>query len=140
MGLIQTHKHLEQNILNVEKYIAIGTEEEKSEIRELIKRGICFVAYNVGNETRFAPSRFLGYVYNELYKHKYAFEKDGRDTNKSISKIIRSKPNQNKVLESKYIEYCRKLGITPRAKGSYGVVRKYWVLENRITPKHESKK
>lgn len=91
MALITTLKQLEQNIENVEKYLAVGTDEEKIQMSNLIKRGTCFVAYSIADEIRFAPSRFLGYVYNELHKHIHA-DKDGRETNKVINKILDAKP------------------------------------------------
>jgi predicted HNH restriction endonuclease len=128
MGLIKTLKQLEQNIANVEKYLTVGTNEEKKETSNLIKRGTCFVAYSINNEIRFAPSRFLGYVYNELYKHASS-EKDGRETNKAINEILQAKPVQNNDLEQKYFDYCFNLGIKPSENGAFGASRKFWVLK-----------
>ena len=128
MGLISTLKQLRKNINNVEKYLAIGTDEEKMETYNLIKRGTCFVAYTIDEEVRFAPSRFVGYVYNELYKHALS-EKDGRETNKAISKVLGAQPLPNIMLEGKYLDYCRRLGILPNDNGAFGAPRKYWTLE-----------
>lgn len=120
MGLISTLKQLEQNINNVEKYLAVGTDEEKIKTYNLIKRGICFIAYSFEDEVRFAPSRFLGYVYNELNKHASS-HKDGTETNKAISKILGVNPIQNLTIEQKYFNYCHKLGIQPRKKGTFDI-------------------
>jgi predicted HNH restriction endonuclease len=128
MGLIRTLKQLEQNIANVEKYLAVGADEEKKETFNLIKRGTCFVAYSINNEIRFAPSRFLGYVYNELYRHAVS-KGDGRETNKAINEILRSKPLRNNDLEKKYFDYCHVLGITPNDNGAFGAPRKFWTLK-----------
>jgi predicted HNH restriction endonuclease len=128
MGLIKNLKQLEQNIARVERYISVGSEEDKNETCNLIKRGTCFIAYSVGNEVRFAPSRFLGYVYNELYKHALS-EKDGRETNKAISAILQTMPLQNSSLEQKYFDYCFSLGIKPNKNGAFGAPRKFWTLK-----------
>jgi len=128
MGLIKTLKQLKQNIKNVEKYLTVGTDEEKVEMCGLIKRGTCFVAYSINEEVRFAPSRFLGYVYNELYKHNPS-QTDGRKTNIAINEILGGKPVPMVVLERKYLAYCRSLGIQPNNSGAFGVQRKYWTLQ-----------
>jgi 5-methylcytosine-specific restriction protein A len=128
MGLITTLKQLEQNIENVERCLAVGTDDEKKQMSNLIKRGTCFVAYNIANEIRFAPSRFLGYAHNELHKHIYA-DKDGRETNKAINKILDAKPVGNENLEIKYFDYCNNLGIQPSEKGAFGAPRKFWTLK-----------
>ena len=128
MELIKTLSQLEQNIANVENYLAIGTEEEKKETCNLIKRGTCFVAYSIKDEVRFAPSRFLGYAYNDLSKHATS-QKDGRETNIAISEILHEKPLSNKELEKKYLDYCQNLGIFPSENGAFGAPRKFWILK-----------
>ena len=128
MGLITKLKQLKQNISNVEKYLAVGSPEEQSQMQSLIKRGTCFVAYDVSGEVRYAPSRFLGYVYNELYKH-ISMDKDGRETNRAISQILNSRPAKNEKLEELYLVYCHNLGITPGEMGAFGAPRKYWLLK-----------
>ncbi len=49
--------------------MTIGDEEERLDASDLIKRGTCFVAYQVQGELRFAPSRFLEYIDNKLNKY-----------------------------------------------------------------------
>jgi hypothetical protein len=94
----------------------------------LIKRGTCFVAYKVGEELRFAPSRFLGYESNKLFKH-LTTDIDGRETNKVINAILKSKPLSDDTIEKKYLEYCIGIGIKPQLKGgAYAITRKYWLL------------
>lgn len=128
MGLIKNLKQLKRNIRNVEKYLTVGTDEEKTEMCGLIKRGTCFVAYRINDEVRFAPSRFLGYVYNELHKHDPT-QTDGRETNIAINTILGEKAAPEIVLERKYLAYCMRLNIQPNRSGAYGVQRKYWTLE-----------
>lgn len=126
--LITKLEQLTQNIDTIEYYLTEANDDERLETSMLIKRGTCFVAYKVGKEFRFAPSRFLGYEYNKLFKHSTS-DIDGRETNKAINAILKSKPSGDALLEQKYIDYCLKLGIKPQMKGgAYGVPRKFWIL------------
>jgi len=126
--LIANLDQLTQNIETIENYLTEGSDDERSEASLLIKRGTCFVAYKVGKELRFAPSRFLGYENNKLFKHSTT-DIDGRETNKAINAILKSKPLSNDTIEKKYLTYCVGLGIKPQLKGgAYAIRRKYWLL------------
>src|SRR5260221_1218000 len=126
--LITCIDELTQNIDTVEGYLTEGDDAERLEVSKLIKRGTCFVAYKIDNELRFAPSRFLGYESNKLFKHSTK-DIDGRETNQAINKILGSRPVVNAVLEKEYFNYCISLGIKPQLKGgAYAVARKYWKL------------
>lgn len=128
MKLIDNKKQLIKNIDTLEGYLTEGDEYSKSEATSLVKRGTCFVAYNIDKELRFAPSRFIGYIDNKLDKHSASLEKDGRETNKVINEILATKPQPNDKLNSKYLDYCNKLGIQPSKTGSFGAPRKFWQL------------
>lgn len=125
MRLITTKEQLIQNIESVENYLADGTETEKETIRNLIRKGKCLVAYKVNTETRFAPSRFLGYVENQLSKHLKSNTKDGRETNVLINKELETKLISSEALENNYIKYCENLGVQP---SNYSK-RRYWFFE-----------
>lgn len=125
MRAIEYETQLLVNIEAVENYLVEGNESEQKEIRDLIRKGKCFVAYKVNDEVRFAPSRFLGYVNNYLGEHDASHIKDGRITNIAIAKVLKSKLDSNEVLEAKYIAYCENLGLQP---SNYSK-RRYWYLE-----------
>jgi 5-methylcytosine-specific restriction protein A len=110
-------QELIKNIRTLDNYLTQGNEEAKS----LIKHGRCFVVYQVDNELRFAPSRFIGYIDNTLEKHAANRTKDGRKTNPIISEILKTKPLQNNDLNVQYLEYCERLGITPD-----NTTKKFW--------------
>lgn len=129
MRLISSKEELIKNIETLENYLVDGNDQEQNEAIQLIKRGICFVAYIVDDEIRFAPSRFLGYQYNTIDKHKRNESKNGNITNQQIIKILQSSQVFDKRLESKFIEYCRNLGITPRSFGKSTTTRRYWKIE-----------
>lgn len=125
MNLISNRKQLVANIETVENYLTDGVLQEKETMLDLIRRGKCLVAYKVNNEYRFAPSRYLGYINNNLNEHSSSKTKDGRETNPIITKVLESKLLNNENLEKKYINYCLGLGIQP----SNYLKRKYWYLE-----------
>ena len=120
MKLIATIEQLEKNLETVEYYLSEGTDSETETTIRLVRAGACFVAYEIGNEIRFAPSRFVGYVNNNLNQHLKS-HKDGRDTNVVIQRIMDEKLAENATLEKAFIKYCKNLGIEP-----YNKKRKYW--------------
>lgn len=128
MRLINNKEQLIDNINTLEGYLTEGDEYSNREAKLLVKRGTCFVAYQIDKELRFAPSRFIGYINNKLDKHFASLEKDGRKTNKAISNILGNKPLLAENLNLKYLEYCKKLGIESSENGSFGAPRKFWKL------------
>ncbi len=116
MKLIENIEQLEQNLEMVEVYLS----EENDEAIGLIRRGACFVAYEIEGELRFAPSRFVGYKNNNLKQHLTS-HKDGRDTNMVIERMMDIKLGSNGKLEKLFLKYCKNLGIEP-----YNKKRKYW--------------
>ena len=128
MELITKRSQLIENIETLERYLTNGNEVEKREALSLVKRGICFVAYKVGDETRFAPSRFIGYIGNTVEKHQNNPTKHGTFTNGAIKSILRDDPSRNEALEKKYFEYCSQLGIYPNKRAPFNADRKFWKL------------
>ena len=120
MKLIDNPHQLEQNLETVEFYLSEGTDFENDTTIELVRAGACFVAYEIDGELRFAPSRFVGYINNNLEQHLNS-PKDGRHTNVAIQKIIKDKLGPNENLEKAFLKYCQNLGILPHNKN-----RKYW--------------
>ena len=104
MHLISNKDQLLTNLERIENYLTEGSDIEKKAMASYIKRGTCFICYKVNNEIRFAPSRFSGYVNNNLKKH-IPGETDGRETNEAINNILNQKPSSNNILEKKYSAY-----------------------------------
>jgi hypothetical protein len=134
MELVKTREQLEKNIFTFNNYLQIGTLEQKEWAKERILEGICFVAYSMDNDIRFIPSRFLGYVDNELEKHNSSTTKHGRDSNRAINKILGCKPELNEKLLSKYFDYCGSIGVEKREYGSCAIARKFWREILQVTP------
>jgi hypothetical protein len=127
VSVVTTWEQIQQNILRLEGYRRSQERQEVNFYKNLLKRGICFVAYKRGEEFLLGPSRFVGYVDNDLHKHQANMEKDGRVTNPAIDQIIGSSATTNEVLERDYLRLCTRLGITAKAVGTFGVARRYWV-------------
>ena len=96
--LIENLDQLLENIEKLENYLTEGSENEILEASNLVRRGICFVAYKAGKELRFAPSRFLGYIGNNLERHSFDHG-HGTYTNNTISRILDHNPVANSNLE-----------------------------------------
>ncbi|WP_026836544.1 HNH endonuclease [Gillisia sp. JM1] len=120
MKHIDNIEELEQNLETVEFYLSEGTNSENDKTIKLIRAGACFVAYKISDELRFAPSRFVGYKNNKLEQHLNS-EKDGRETNVVIERLMDNKLGTNEKLEISFQKYCLNLGIEPHKKK-----RKYW--------------
>ena len=89
--------------------------------KKLIKQGRCFVVYSRDNSTLFAPSRFVGYKLNNMNSHRVNHEKDGKETNPVIDKILCTRSEQNEITEIGYQKFCIELGVEPW-KGK----KKFW--------------
>ena len=123
MRLIENIDELKSNLNLVEHYLREGSKKENEYVKERIAGGRCFFTYKTGNELRFAPSRFIGYYNNNMTKHKNNPEKDGRITNKAISRIFGYEPVENNKLDEKFLIYCSSIGIK---KHKYK--RKFWLF------------
>ncbi|HWP30818.1 MAG TPA: hypothetical protein VNK96_03695 [Fimbriimonadales bacterium] len=119
--LISTKQELLNNLQTFVSYSKSNLEAEREFFRESLSRGKCFVVDE--NGAHFAPSRFLGYVANNMPEHKRDEEKDGRITNNAINKILQSRPVQNNEIEQRFIQYCEENGVR-----LYKIKRKYWSL------------
>jgi hypothetical protein len=128
MLTVSTISELLGTINTLEKYLASKKDPEYSFALDRVKKGTCFVAVKHGEEYKFYPSRFIGYIDNTMANHLNSEDKDGRETNPAISKIIGSKPQHDSFLNEKYVAYCIRLGIKAAEKGAFGVERKFWVI------------
>lgn len=129
LELVRTKEDILKNIETLESYLnPFGYKDKRLFALDLIRKGICFIAYKHGEDIKFVPSRFVGYVNNDMTKHMDNDEKDGRETTPAISKILNTNPNEDAELEIAYQNYCKKLFITVGKKGSFGAKRKYWKM------------
>ncbi|MGK9419379.1 HNH endonuclease [Pseudomonas cedrina] len=121
MTVVTSITEIEENLQLFEDYLCEGTDEEQLFCSELIRKGSCFIAYEIENELRFSPSRYIGYSKNTIHSHIQR-EKDGKETNPAITKVL-GKLTQSDNLEKKYLKYCSDLGVSP-----FNKKRKFWSL------------
>lgn len=124
---VNSKEEILNNIETLESYLnPFGYKDKRMFALDLIKNGICFVAYKKDDVIKFAPSRFLGYLDNDMTKHDANEYKDGRETTPIISDILGSEPTEDSEMEAAYQAYCSKLFITVGKKGAFGRKRKFW--------------
>ena len=123
MDVVTKEEEIIENLSTFEDYLCDGSEEEQQFAYDLIRRGSCFIAYEIEGELRFSPSRYAGYLSNTRARHLANLDKDGKETNAAINKVIGYTLSPNDELESEYLAFTSKLGITPNNKN-----RKYWRL------------
>lgn len=122
---VSNYEELERNMDTLDGYLQKGRGPEYEFAISLLKRGICFVQRIKNDEMRFYPSRFVGYLDNDINKHiKYREEKwaDGKITNPAISDILGCSEEENIAYENEYIKYCNKYRITVGKR-----IHKFWV-------------
>lgn len=125
--LIENVSELMVNLFQVDTYLNSDNDVEYNEITTLIKRGTDFVVYKSNSDYHFAPSRFIGYLNNDLMTHLVKNNgKDGWDTTPRINRILSKSCKKDKIWEDKFLEFCQKLGVQPSNKTN----RKYWILDD----------
>lgn len=125
--LIENVSELMVNLFQVDTYLNSDNDVEYNEITTLIKRGTDFVVYKSNSDYHFAPSRFIGYLNNDLMTHLVKNNgKNGSKTTPRINRILSKSCKKNKIWEDKFLEFCQKLGVQPSNKTN----RKYWILDD----------
>ena len=119
--------------MTLEGYRHSGDREDVEFYTDLIRRGICFVAYELDENLILAPSRFLGYIDNNRYFHRANRSKHGSRTNRAITRVIGYAPSENELCEEEYLNLCQNLGLNPNQTGSFGRRRRYWLVRGSET-------
>jgi len=129
--LIRDIEDLSKNKEQVERYLnSESSNDHAAEMKGYIQRGHKFVCYKIDNEYHFAPSRFIGYKNNTLYKHKNYRSNHmitGTDTDRILTRLL-GNAKEDDSIENCYIEFCRSLYISPSKKRQ----RKYWIFTNSL--------
>jgi hypothetical protein len=128
MRAVTTQQELQDNVDQLIRYLNSGNVDEVAYAKDLVRRGICFILYNQNDSTFFLPSRFVGYAHNTRERHEANAQKHGGVTNPAISKLIGSDPEPDDNLDGAYLQFCSRLDIDANRRGSFGVLRKFWVL------------
>jgi hypothetical protein len=121
METVKGRDEILRNLQTLDGYRKSSDKSERVFWENLIKLGRCFVAFESDGQFIFGPSRFVGYLDNDMVKHKVNREKDGRVTNKALYNILeRCSPDD--AFEKEFVVFCSREGIVPSNKQ-----RKYWI-------------
>ena len=122
-NLVTTKEHIIKNMDTIDSYLTVAGSANCGFAKDLIQRGRCFAYRIIDGEYHFYPSRFIGYIDNNVEDHKLDMG-DGRDTNHVISKVLKTNLEENEELEREYLGYLSKLRLD-----SYKFERKYWNID-----------
>ncbi len=126
MDLVRKRKEIEANLDRLQDYGQSSDRQARVFYRDLLERGICFVAYRRHGWRCFGPSRFIGYVNNDLRRHQANHSKGGRATNRAIKRVLGYPPGQDAMLEREYLQECARAGLRPGSTGPFRTKRKFW--------------
>jgi putative restriction endonuclease len=132
LELVATHGDIDLNIATAEQYRCAPASADFVGYTSLIKLGTCFLPYVADGKLRFMPSRFIGYKNNDLAQHAQNDDRNGRETNVVLNRILGSQPVADTRIEQLYIDFCHELHIAPNKTGNFGVARRYWLTRDVI--------
>ncbi len=122
MDTVTSWNQILHNLKVLEAYRTSQDGEDRAYYKSRIRLGKCFVVFDLQGQPLFGPSRFLGYVNNDRYKHEANPNKHGWIANKAINNIL-GRCIPDKIVEEKYLRFCDQHGIRPAMKK-----RKYWLV------------
>ena len=127
-GLVKTVSEVRQNLQTMADY-ALGSGAEREFHRGRIKNGKNFVAEKLGEEWRFAPSKFVGYRENDTSHMTKLDRRDGGITNSRITGLLGRAlgPGDEGYgqVDQAYLDYVHAHGFSP-SRHHRG--RKCWIL------------
>lgn len=129
MELVSNEEQVKENLAELERARDSATGDGET-YRSLIRKGTCYLPYLTDAGIAFAPSRFIGYVGNQIQTHGRNREKHGSETNLALKKIYGSDPVLDESLQLAFDSFCVSIGVAPSNKGSFGIIRKYWVTDD----------
>lgn len=129
--LIGTVEDIIENVETLFSYGLRDSGEEKKFHDKRIKDGKLFVAVQYGDRFRFAPSKFVGYISNDISHLAKLRERDGRKTNVVLNRLLGEalEPDHEnyQVIDQSFLQYCRDNKIVP---SQHHLARRYWVCDS----------
>lgn len=112
MELVETIEGIRENIAYFEEHLTSGSDYEKEFVMDRLSQGKNYIAYHIGKEVHFVPSRFVGYKRNTVRKHDKG-NVDGRETSQRLRRAkLLGVDVPNEILEQQLREQCERLGLT----------------------------
>jgi hypothetical protein len=134
MLLVATIEDILKNLETLENYRQSKNTVEQQFYRNLLGRGKWFVVYECQERILIGPSRFVGYAGNRMKAHNNNPDKNGRETNPAIERVVNSLKARNVTyseVDAKFTALCTREGVIPKNQK-----RKYWYLncDQKETP------
>jgi 5-methylcytosine-specific restriction enzyme A len=124
---VETIADVVANIRTLDSYTRGNAAEHKFS-RARIKNGKLFVALPTDQGYLFAPSKFVGYKNNDMRHAELLFERDGRETNVEVGRLLGdhldSGDKEYRAIDDAFLAYCQALGIEP---SKHHRKRRYWL-------------
>lgn len=122
---------VEQVLDNIKTLYLYGESASKGERRfhdERMKNGKLFAVTQVHGNFRFAPSKFAGYVDNDISHADNLSDRDGRKTNTVLSRLFGEalEPGDEgyEAIDQGFLDYCSRKDIVP---SKHHRERRYWL-------------
>lgn len=129
--LVDSVEQIAANVVALHS-MASGSSAERKFQRARVKNGKVFVVLETKNGFMFAPSRFCGYVENNLRHLDPGTYRHGSETNIAIRHILGEEIGSSEAayenVDSAYISYCVRFSIVPSV---HKMERRYWIIEER---------
>ena len=123
---------VQQVVDNVETLFLYGESpniDERDFHNARIKNGKLFAVVQVHCSLRFAPSRFPGYVNNDIRHADNLRDRDGRKTNTALTSLFGEALEVGDagydVIDQGFLDYCKRKNIVP---SKHHRERRYWML------------
>lgn len=107
INVVDSWQHIRRNLIELEKYRTSTDPSTRHFCKDILLNGICFVAWHIGNQTLFGPSRFLGYTNNSLHTHEVNESKHGTETNYAIERVLNRAFKSNHDVDQQYLSFCK---------------------------------
>lgn len=129
--LVQDLEQIEENLVTFSGYLQESSEAEQKELQLIIRKGIDFMCYPVGNEFHFAPAKFIGWKENRFFRFGKK-EIHGSDAVDRISMLMVRRAVTDPELELKYRAFCIRQNIPVSQAGTGNNERKFWIWESAL--------
>ena len=111
MKFVRNLKEIEANAFSLAD-ILHSTSQDQPKAASLIRKGRAFYPFFYQGKLAFSPSKYIGYRNNELDRHlKERSERDGKDTNREINRILGSRYVEDAALHEALEVYSRRVGV-----------------------------
>ena len=136
-ALVTSIAQIKKNVLTLQTYGRANDERMKHFHAKRIKNGKLFVVLKLEDQYLFAPSKFAGYLKNDITHERKLKNRNGGKTNRVISQLlgapISSSSKEYLVIDRAFLQYCGRFSIEP---SEFPRSRRYWILGDKFAPRH----